>query len=151
IRDALLGGDVEAAAALLGRPYFVDGLVVRGEARGRTLGFPTANLAPENEILPRAGVYAARVQVGDGADRGEPRGAVVNLGVRPTFGAGGEPTLEAHLLDFTGELYGRSLRVSFVVRLRDEQRFPGLPALRAQIAEDVARGRAVLRPGRAGL
>lgn len=152
IREALAAGDVLAAATLLGRPYFVDGLVVRGEARGRTLGFPTANLAPENEILPRSGVYAARVRVGDGAGEGEPGSAVVNLGFRPTFGeGGGEPRLEAHLLDFAGELYGQTLRVSFMARLRDERRFPGKDALRAQIGEDVARARAVLRPHGAGV
>ncbi|HEY6546894.1 MAG TPA: riboflavin biosynthesis protein RibF, partial [Vicinamibacteria bacterium] len=144
IREALAEGDVETAAALLGRPHFVDGLVVAGQARGRTLGFPTANLASDNEIFPRTGVYAARVLVDfEPGKPGEGVSAAVNLGRRPTFG-GGEPTVEAHLLDFDGELYGRSLRVSFMARLRDERRFDGPEALKAQIQEDIRAARRVL-------
>jgi riboflavin kinase/FMN adenylyltransferase len=139
IREALLAGDVGAAASLLGRPYFVEGTVVRGEGRGRTLGIPTANLAVLNEILPKGGVYAARV----GPPGQALRPAVVNLGRRPTFG-GGDPTVEAHLLDFEADLYGQRLRVAFERRLRDERAFPGKEALVAQIHEDLAAARAAL-------
>jgi riboflavin kinase / FMN adenylyltransferase len=142
IREALVEGDVVAAASLLGRPYFVEGEVVRGEGRGRTIGIPTANLAVENEILPKGGVYAARV--GRAGEPHEPaRPAVVNLGRRPTFG-GRELTVEAHMLDFEADLYGQRLRVFFEARLRDEQAFPGKDALVAQIRADVAAARAIL-------
>jgi riboflavin kinase/FMN adenylyltransferase len=141
VRESLEAGDVRTAAALLGRPYFVEGVVVRGDGRGRRLGIPTANLEVENEIVPRGGVYAVRVRL----EEGPPRPAVANLGLRPTFGAG-LPTLEAHLLDFDGSLYGQRLSVAFVDRLRDERRFPGPEALVAQIREDLAAARAVLDP-----
>ena len=101
VRDALAAGDAVAAARLLGRPYFIDGRVVRGDGRGRTIGVPTANLAPENEILPARGVYAGRCRRADGSSHA----AVVNVGERPTFG-GETETIEAHLLDFDGDLYG---------------------------------------------
>jgi riboflavin kinase/FMN adenylyltransferase len=140
IREALVAGDVAAASSLLGRDYYVDGDVVRGEGRGRTLGIPTANLAVVNEILPKAGVYAARVAL-----PGEPaRPAVANLGRRPTFGKG-ELTVEAHLLGFESDLYGRRLRLSFAARLRDERAFSGKDALVLQIRDDVAAARAILR------
>jgi riboflavin kinase/FMN adenylyltransferase len=139
VRDALAGGDVGAARALLGRAYFVDAHVVHGEGRGRAIGVPTANLAAENEILPAPGVYAGRCRL----PGGEVRPAVVNLGHRPTFGGGGL-ALEAHLLDFAGDLYGLRVRLSFHERLRDEQRFPGKDALVARVLEDVARARALL-------
>ena len=147
IRERLLAGDVAAAAVLLGRPYFVEGRVVRGDGRGRTLGIPTANLAVENEIAPKEGVYAARVTLPAG---GPPRPAVANLGRRPTFG-GRDLTLEAHLLDFEGDLYGERLRLSFEARLRDEKGFPGREALVAQIHADVRAAREVLAGGRDGL
>ena len=147
VREGLLAGDVTAAAALLGRPYFVEGRVVRGDGRGRTLGIPTANLAVENEIVPKEGVYAARVAPCAG---GPLRAAVVNVGRRPTFG-GGPTTTEAHLLDFEGDLYDQRLRVSFVARLRDERAFPGREALVAQIQEDVRAARRVLAQGRDGV
>lgn len=140
VRECLLRGDVTAAAALLGRAYFVEGKVVRGDGRGRTLGIPTANLAAENEILPKEGVYAARAARGDEVP-GHP--AVVNIGRRPTFG-GATVTTEAHLLDFEGDLYDQRLRVSFQARLRDERAFAGGEALRAQIQDDVAAARRVL-------
>ncbi len=142
IREAIARGDVEAAAELLGRPFFVDGTVVRGAGRGRTLGIPTANLEPVNETLPGGGVYACRCRE-RGAGAGGPWNAVVNVGRRPTFG-GGETTVEAHLLDFDGDLYGRTLRLSFVAALREERRFAGPDALVAQIREDIAQARAVL-------
>ena len=147
IRNSLIAGDVEAATALLGRPYFVEGRVVRGDGRGRTLGIPTANLAVENEILPKPGVYAARVGL---PASGPLRLAVVNLGNRPTFG-GVTPTTEAHLLDFDGDLYDQRIRVSFVARLRDERAFSGRDALVAQIQEDVRSARSVLARGGDGL
>jgi riboflavin kinase/FMN adenylyltransferase len=139
IREALSRGAVAAAAEMLGRPYFVDGVVGRGEGRGRTLGIPTANLEPVNEMLPARGVYAGTVRV----PGGEVRPAVVNIGRRPTFG-GTRTLLEAHLLDFEGDLYGRTLRLAFRERLREERTFPGPQALVAQIHDDVARARALL-------
>jgi riboflavin kinase/FMN adenylyltransferase len=139
VREALAGGEVAEARARLGRPYFVDGEVVRGDGRGRAIGVPTANLRSENEVLPGRGVYAARLQI---ADEG-PRDAVVNLGVRPTFG-GTQPVLEAHVLDFEGDLYGARARLHFHARLREERRFPGRDELVAQIHEDVRAARAFL-------
>jgi riboflavin kinase / FMN adenylyltransferase len=139
VRDDLVRGDVRAARALLGRPYFVDASVVRGDGRGRAIGVPTANLLADNEILPSRGVYAARFRVPAGAWHS----CVVNLGQRPTFG-GESPTVEAHLIDFEGDLYGARVRLEFHERLRDEQRFDGPEALVARIREDVARARALL-------
>lgn len=138
VRTALQAGNVEAAVRLLGRPYVVGGTVVRGAARGRTLGFPTANVQPERPVLVPAGVYACRAQVD-----GDRHRAVVNIGVRPTFEEA-VVTVEAHLLDFTSDLYGRRLTLHFTHRLRDEIRFPSVEALQAQIARDIetARGRA---------
>ena len=147
VRFELGRGDVSTARALLGRPYFVDASVVRGDGRGRTIGIPTANLAPENEILPAPGVYAGRCRL----PGGESRVAVVNLGHRPTFG-GGHLVLEAHLVAFAGDLYGARVRLSFHERLRDEQRFDGKEALVARILEDVARAHALLSgPGGDGV
>jgi riboflavin kinase/FMN adenylyltransferase len=142
VRDALARGDVRSARALLGRPYFVDGAVVRGDGRGRAIGVPTANLLPENEVLPGRGVYAARCLV---PGRGW-SGAVVNLGHRPTFG-GGPTTLEAHLLDFEGDIYGMRVRLEFHGRVRGEKRFEGAEALVARIRQDVAEARALLSAG----
>jgi riboflavin kinase / FMN adenylyltransferase len=140
IREALARGAVGAARELLGRPFFVDGDVVHGDGRGRTIGVPTANLALRNETLPRPGVYSATCRL---LPAGGPRAAVVNLGRRPTFG-GGETTLEAHLLDFDGDLYGASLRVEFRERLRDEKRFDGPESLVKQIREDIDAARQAL-------
>lgn len=144
IRRDVQAGRVEAAARFLGRPHLLPGTVVPGEGRGRNLGFPTANLAvPDGLCWPAAGVYAVQVEVGD---RRVHQG-VANVGWRPTFGgrAGeGQAVLEAHLLDFSGDLYGRSVRVAFLTRLRDERRFPTAAALRAQVAEDVAAARRLM-------
>jgi riboflavin kinase/FMN adenylyltransferase len=142
IREALARGAVEAARDLLGRWFSVDGTVVQGKGRGKTLGIPTANLQPLNETLPCVGVYAGWCRLGGAG--GERRPAVVNLGRRPTFG-GGETTLEAHILDFTGDLYGSRLRVEFAGRLREERRFAGPESLLAQVRLDIAEGRRVLR------
>jgi riboflavin kinase/FMN adenylyltransferase len=139
VRDALAAGDVTSAERLLGRTYFVDARVVRGDGRGRTIGVPTANLESANEILPARGVYAGRLRLPEGSWHP----AVVNRGLRPTFG-GETETLEAHLLDFDGELYGAEVRLSFVARLREERRFPGQQALVSQIAEDVRQARALV-------
>ena len=135
IRSALQAGDVERAALFLGRPYSVAGRVVRGDGRGRSLGFPTANLDPDRAPLVRTGVYACGVILD-----GKSRQAVVNVGVRPTFG---ENVLgvEAHVLDFASDLYGQRIRIDFLRRLRDETRFPSIDALRAQIAADIAKAR----------
>jgi riboflavin kinase/FMN adenylyltransferase len=141
VRRALADGDLAHARALLGRDYDLDGLVIAGQRRGRTLGFPTANLATECEALPRDGVYAVRVSV-LGADGPTDHPAVMNLGSRPTFRAG--RSLEAHLLDADVDLYGRTLRVTFAARLRDERRFDGVEALKEQIAADVRAARVAL-------
>jgi riboflavin kinase/FMN adenylyltransferase len=140
IRELLAGGDVVKARELLGRPFYVDGVVVRGEGRGTGLGFPTANVAARNETMPPVGVYACRIRLG-----GElgPRPAVANLGRRPTFG-GGTTVLEVHLLDFAGDLYGSEVRVEFLERLRAERAFPGKEALLDQIRTDVETARRVL-------
>jgi riboflavin kinase/FMN adenylyltransferase len=138
IRAALGRGDLERAARYLGRPYDVGGRVVEGAGRGRGLGFPTANVEADRPILLATGVYAAYADV-----EGTHHRAVVNIGVRPTFGEA-TPVMEAHLLDFTGQLYGRSIRLTFTRRLREERRFAGPEALREQIGRDVAAARSVL-------
>jgi riboflavin kinase/FMN adenylyltransferase len=143
VRAALAQGDVERAARMLTRVHDVTRRVVRGAQRGRTLGFPTANLELEGMMLPADGVYAVAARVLDGsAGQHTLRLGVANLGVRPTLSAG--RSLEVHLFDFHGDLYGASLRVGFVARLRGEQKFPSLEALRAQIARDVEAAREAL-------
>jgi len=137
IRAHLAAGDLQAAAALLGRPHFLRGTVVGGDQRGRTLGFPTANVESETELLPPRGVYAVSVQI-DGARPHLP--AVANLGTRPTFD-GSRFLIEVHLLDWSGDLYGRELVVHFAHRLRGEQRFSGPAALIDQLRRDVAEAR----------
>jgi len=139
IRQLVSEGHVREAAALLGGRYFIDGTVVHGDARGRLLGFPTANLQTGNELLPADGVYAALVR-----RDGEVHPAVANLGLRPTFHGGGDLSVEAHLLDVTGDLYGAVLRLYFVERLRDERRFDSAEALVRQIREDCRQARDVL-------
>lgn len=135
IREALRAGDVERARRYLGRSYTINGRIVRGAGRGRELGFPTANVEPDRGVILAPGVYACRAVTGSDRYR-----AVVNIGNRPTFG---ETTLaiEAHLLDFSGALYGCQLRLEFVSRLRDERRFAGSEALREQITRDIAAAR----------
>jgi riboflavin kinase/FMN adenylyltransferase len=153
IRELLAAGDVEEANRMLGRPFAVRGRVVVGDRRGRTLGFPTANLAPESEVMPGLGVYAGHVRLleeGAGAlEKGARVPAVTNVGRRPTFKTDDPPLAEAHLLDFDGDLYGRRVEVSFEARLRAEQRFPSVDALREQIARDVEAGRRLLSARRA--
>ena len=136
IRSALQRGRVVNAARLLGRRYALEGTVVRGEGRGATLGFPTANLAlPAGRCLPSPGIYATRVRVGDAW-----LGGATSLGVNPTF-AGGGLSLETHVMDFEGDLYGQSVEVAFVSRLRAERAFPDGEALARQIAADVTDAR----------
>lgn len=143
LRDALIVGDVEQARAGLGRAYTVSGTVVQGEQRGRTIGFPTANIAVwDQQVIPANGVYAGWAQVGD-----QRYMAVTNVGVRPTFDGAGV-TVEAHLLDFDREIYGETLAFSFETRLRAEQRFSGIDALIAQIRADAEAGRAYLSAAR---
>lgn len=143
IREALAAGDVARAGKFLGHPYTVRGRVLRGRGRGQQLGFPTANLKPERELLLAPGVYAARATWPDGrAD------AVVNVGVRPTFGEG-EFWVEAYLLDFAGDLYDTTLTLELVERIRPEQKFPDAEGLRAQVARDVATAARLLRTPRA--
>jgi riboflavin kinase/FMN adenylyltransferase len=137
VREALRGGETAAAAALLGRPAEVEGIVVSGDARGGTLGFPTANLRPERDLLvPAFGIYA-------GAAAG--RRAAVSIGTNPHY-EGRERRIEAFLLDFEGDLYGRRLVVELWQRLRDEQAFGSEQELLAQIARDVEATRAATRP-----
>ncbi len=135
IRAALGRGDVTTAARDLGRPYAIEGRVTSGAGRGRTLGFPTANIASDLAVLVARGVYWGRVHV-----EGCAHAAVVNVGVRPTFG---ETTLavEAHLLDFAGDIYGQTVRLEFLDRLRDEMRFPSVEELKAQVVRDIAAAR----------
>ncbi len=142
IRNAIHNGDLPLAHRYLGRFPGVIGTVVRGEGRGRTLGFPTANVQVQPGTLPPLGVYAVEAIVD-----GVVLPAVANLGVRPTFSAaaGAEAKLEVHLLDWTGDLYGRELEVAFLRLLRPEQKFASVTELQAQIAVDVHAARATLR------
>jgi len=141
IRDAIARGDLQRSSRLLGRYPSAFGTVVRGDERGRKLGFPTANLVPQSSVLPPHGVYAVHV-----IHDGETFAGVANHGTRPTFGGADAPTLlEVHLLDWHGDLYGATLEVSFVAMLRPEQAFADASALRAQIEKDVARARAILQ------
>jgi riboflavin kinase/FMN adenylyltransferase len=142
VRELLVAGDARGAAALLGRPWEVDGHVLHGDARGRTLGWPTANLELGEYLRPAYGIYAIRAAI----DEPQPhwRGGVANLGLRPMWRTK-EPMLEAHLFEFTGDLYGRVLRVQLVERLRAEAKFDDVEALKSQIARDALEARAALR------
>lgn len=141
VREAIARGDVESAALMLGRPHALSGTVARGDQRGRTIGFPTCNMAGVEEALPAFGVYAIL------ADRLEDQGrsatalarGVANIGVRPTVkDAAAPPSVEAHLFDFDGDLYTSALRIHIVARIREERRFSGLAELKEQIAKDAA-------------
>jgi len=131
IRRLVAEGRMDEAGALLGHPYYVDGTVVAGKRRGRELGFPTANLQSENELLPPNGVYATTTTID-----GVVHASLTNVGMRPTFGDTTKPIIEAYILGFNGDLYGRSLRLGFVQRLRDERKFEDVDALRAQMEAD---------------
>lgn len=144
IRQRLDDGDVETAAAMLGRPHAVEGVVVRGDQRGHDLGFPTCNLAVDPRVaVPAIGIYAGVAHLPDG----RAVDAALSVGVNPTFG-GEEQRVEAHLLDFDEDLYGAELNVDFRARLRGEERFDSAEALAAQIHDDVARARRVLAEAR---
>jgi riboflavin kinase / FMN adenylyltransferase len=136
IRGLVAAGEVDAALRCLGAPFMVEGRVVEGDQRGRELGFPTANLVPDDHlIVPGHGVYAAFAN-------GRP--AAVNVGIRPTFETGRGLLIESYLLDFDGDLYGQNLRVAFVARLRGERRFPSVEELISQMHRDVADAREIL-------
>ncbi len=140
IRRLLRDGYPERASALLGRPFAIEGVVAHGDERGRQLGFPTANLSLGRTLEPARGVYAVRVTLADGR-RFE---GVANLGRRPTLGGDPETRLEAHLFDFSGDIYGETIAVALIAYLREERKFPDHAALRAQIAADAASARAAL-------
>jgi riboflavin kinase/FMN adenylyltransferase len=133
VRSLVAAGEVEAASRCLGAPFLLEGTVVEGDERGRKLGFPTANIVPSDDLVcPGHGVYAA---FADGLP------AAVNVGVRPTFETGRGLLVEAHLIDFDGDLYGRTLRIAFISRLRGERRFAGVEELIAQMHRDVEMAR----------
>jgi riboflavin kinase/FMN adenylyltransferase len=133
VRSLVAAGEVEAAARCLGAPFLLEGAVVEGDGRGRELGFPTANIVPADDVVcPGHGVYAA---FADG------RPAAVNVGVRPTFDTGRRLLVEAYLIDFDGDLYGHTLRIAFVSRLRGERRFPAVEDLVEQMHRDVEEAR----------
>jgi riboflavin kinase/FMN adenylyltransferase len=140
IKDLVRRGDVALARRLLGRPFYILGVVEAGHSRGRDIGFPTANISLGDLVAPRWGVYACRV-TGAGLANAP---AVANIGVRPTFGEGAEPRLEVHVLDFVGDLYGSPLRVDLCAFLRQETQFRGAEDLRAQIERDLGHARRVL-------
>ena len=137
IREAIRGGQFDAAGQMLGRAWSLAGPVVKGDQLGGKLGFPTANLDVNGRALPPNGVYAVHVRIDAQIHRG-----VLNIGFRPTVSSGApELRVEAHLFDFTGDLYGRDLEITFLEKLREEQTFPSLAALKEQIARDVASAR----------
>lgn len=148
IREYILEGRVGAARRLLGRPFDLDGTVVPGQGRGRGIGVPTANVDTANELRPAPGVYAVRARVLE--EQGRAAGAwlngAANIGVKPTFG-GGAVTIEVHVLDFSGDLYGKTLRVEFLDRLREERRFASVAELVGQIRRDIEAARAVCARG----
>src|SRR5262245_7481381 len=134
IRRLVAEGRVDEAGALLGHPYALAGTIVEGRRRGRELGFPTANLRTDNELIPPHGVYATTLTVD-----GIVHAAITNIGVNPTFGDNGATTIETHVLHYNRELYGQRVQLGFVQRLRDERRFDDVDALRAQIEADCRR------------
>ncbi len=142
IREALTDGRMEDAATLLGRPWFIEGRVMDGDKRGRTIGFPTANVPIEGVVSPKLGVYAVQIEIEDGPHKGRYDG-VANLGQRPTFD-NKDPLLEVNIFDFSGDIYGAHLRVSLIGLIRTQQKFDGLEALKAQIVKDAETARAIL-------
>ena len=136
VRRLVSEGRVDEAGALLGHQYFLDGTVVRGNQRGRTIGFPTANLCSDNELLPPNGVYATTARIGEVV-----LPSVTNVGTRPTVDSAGRTTVETHIFNLDRDPYGTSLRIGFVQRLRDERAFESLDLLRAQIEADCQRAR----------
>lgn len=138
VREAIASADLRGAARLLGRNHFLSGHVVRGRERGRTIGFPTANLASETECIPPDGVYATRVVLDDGAYP-----SITNIGMRPTF-AEAERSIEAHIFDFTRDIYGQRIKLELIERIRPERKFDSADALKAQIALDLSKAREIL-------
>jgi riboflavin kinase/FMN adenylyltransferase len=136
VRRLVSEGRVDEAGALLGHAYSLDGTVVRGDQRGRTIGFPTANLCTENELLPPHGVYATTIRIRDIV-----HASVTNIGVRPTVDNSGRTTIETHIFKFDRDVYGAPVRLGFVQRIRDERAFETLEQLQAQIAADCTRAR----------
>jgi riboflavin kinase / FMN adenylyltransferase len=136
IRESIRAGDFDAAGQMLGRPYALAGVISPGDQLGRKLGFPTANLEVTGRVLPPNGVYAAQVKLQGRAQR-----AVVNIGVRPSVSGSGERRVEAHVLDFEGDLYGQELELIFSRRLRDEQKFRTIGELAAAIRSDIEAAR----------
>ncbi|MGI8731999.1 MAG: bifunctional riboflavin kinase/FAD synthetase [Pyrinomonadaceae bacterium] len=134
IRQLLSQGRVNLARRMLGRPYGVEGLVIRGNERGHTLGFPTANLHPQNRVIPAHGVYVTGTLID-----GQWRRSVTNVGTRPTFETATEPSVETFVMNWAGDLYGDVIRVRFLYRLRDEKKFASLEDLKTEIEKDVAR------------
>ena len=134
IREMLAAGRVNLTRRMLGRPYGVEGVIIRGNRRGHTIGFPTANLKPHNRVIPKFGVYATATLVD-----GTWRRSITNIGVRPTFENDAEPSIETYLFDFDEDLYGDVLRVRFLHRIRDEVKFKGIDELKAQIEKDSTR------------
>jgi riboflavin kinase/FMN adenylyltransferase len=136
IRELLQQGRVNLARRMLGRPYGVEGRVVRGAERGGALGFPTANLHPQNRVIPSNGVYVTATLI-----EGQWRRSVTNIGTKPTFGANNESSVETFVMDWSGDLYGDVVRVRFLHRLREEKKFNSVDELKSRIAQDVARAR----------
>jgi riboflavin kinase/FMN adenylyltransferase len=136
VRALIAAGEVDAAMRCLGAPFMLEGPVVEGDQRGRELGFPTANLVPDDRlVVPGHGVFAAFANG---------HAAAVNVGIRPTFETGRGLLIEAYLIDFDGDLYGQNLRIAFVSRLRGEKRFPSVEDLISQMHRDVAEAREIL-------
>ena len=131
IRELLKDGKINLARRMLGRPYGVEGVIIRGDRRGHTIGFPTANLKPKNRVIPKYGVYATATLI-DGVWKK----SITNVGVRPTFEGEKEPSIETYIFDFDGDLYGDVLRVRFLHRIRDERKFDGIDELKTQIEKD---------------
>jgi riboflavin kinase / FMN adenylyltransferase len=142
IRKLLAEGNVNLARRMLGRPYGVEGRIEHGSERGHQLGFPTANLHPRNRVIPKNGVYVTGTLI-----EGQWRRSVTNVGLRPTFGAETEPSVETFVMNWAGDLYGDVLRVRFLQRLRDERKFGSLDELKEQINRDVSRAEAYFEKG----
>ncbi|MDI6782763.1 MAG: bifunctional riboflavin kinase/FAD synthetase [bacterium] len=140
IRESLIAGKVNDASVMLGRPHHLIGKVVQGDQRGRTLGFPTANLVTANEVVPGNGVYAVLVEL-----TGKQFQGIMNIGLRPTFFKSTNPTLEVHILNYSGNLYHRKLKIHFIARLRDEKRFSSPEKLIIQLKKDVLKAKIFLK------
>jgi riboflavin kinase / FMN adenylyltransferase len=138
VRELIRAGDLRAAAKLLGRIHFLHGEVVHGRERGRTIGFPTANIASDTECIPPDGVYATRILLDDGA-----WGSITNIGMRPTF-AEAARSIEAHIFDFDRDIYGQRVKLEVIERIRPERKFESAEALRHQIALDLSKAKEIL-------